>query len=396
MTYENKPFIEVDFQQSGKHGETARGDVFVSRKLEQEDRIVCVMADGLGSGVKANVLAKMTSTMAMNFVCSDMDLHRTADIIMSTLPVCSRRKIAYATFTIFDITDNGDVRVIEYDNPEYVILRGGKPVEIEKEQLKVNTRDLGQRKLYYSRFKAEHNTRAVIFSDGITQSGMGSDEYPLGWGRENAVKLLTDLCSRFPEISARELSGSMVKKALTNDGLQAKDDITCGVINFRKPRRLLAVTGPPMDERKDVEISEKVKDFKGSKVICGGTTANIIARELGREVKVNLGELDSQLPPVSAMEGVDLITEGTLTLNKTAELLEKGVDTESMKPNSAVKLADMFINSDIIDFIVGTRVNNAHQDPNLPVELDIRRNLVKRITAALKERYLKQVNMRFV
>ncbi len=392
----NSPFIEVDFARHSKDGQGAPGDVFISNRLADEGRIVCVLADGLGSGIKANVLATLTATMAMKYICSEMDIRKAAEVIMSTLPVCSQRKIGYSTFTIVDIRSDGRIRIVEHDNPPYVLLRGTDCTAIEKRNFEIETVNLGRRTLSYSRFQAEKGVRLVMYSDGVTQSGMGSPQMPLGWTDEKAVAFLAERIRRFPDISARQLAKEAVTQALGNDRYMAKDDISCAVINFRNPRKLLVMTGPPIDPTRDKMMAERITGYPGRTAICGGTTANIVARELGRDVRVDLSGFDPEVPPLSRLDGVDLVTEGTLTMSRAAELLEKGAEPEKLRPNAAVKLVDAFLQSDIIEFVVGTKINEAHQDPNLPVELDIRRNLIRHIVRMLNEKYMKQASCEFI
>ena len=176
---------------------------------------------------------------------------------------------------------------------------------------------------------------------------------------------------------------------------KAKDDITCGVIYSRNPRDLLVITGPPMHKENDTGIARIFSLFDGKKVICGGTTANILARELNRQIRVQLKNPDSQVPPFSEMDGADLVTEGIITMGKVAEMLEKGDQSAYAHENAATKLVEMFLDSDRIQFVVGTKINEAHQDPNMPVELEIRRNVIKKIAAMLEEKYLKEVHIQF-
>jgi len=395
LTMKN-PFIEVDFAQQSKAGEGAAGDVFISNRLAEEGRIVCVLADGLGSGVKANVLATLTATMAMKYVCSEMDIRKAAEVIMATLPICSKRKIGYSTFTIVDIHNDGRIRVVEHDNPPYLLMVGNEKKTVEKTQFEIDTENLGRRCLSYSCFHAEKGSRLVVYSDGVSQSGMGSSQMPLGWTDANAVSFLAGRVRRFPGISARQLSREVVSKALANDRYKPEDDISCAVINFRDPRKMLVLTGPPINPERDKTMASMIANYRGRTAICGGTTATIVSRELDRKVEVDLSSYDPQVPPLSFMEDVDLVTEGILTMSKVAELLESGKDPDTLKTNAAVKLVQAFMQSDIIEFVVGTKINEAHQDPNLPVELDIRRNLIRRIVQMLNEKCMKEATCKFI
>lgn len=398
-------FVEVGYYQVKKHGQGAEGDVFLSRKTE-DGRVITVLSDGLGSGIKAGVLATLTATMAVKFIAEEIPLRRAAGIIMKTLPVCKERGISYATFTIVDIANSDAVRIIEYDNPPYVLVRETVQVEPIKSEIAVRRSARAARGavperlrdavMHYTEFAARPGDRLVFFSDGVPQSGMGTRTKPLGWGNPRAQDYALDLVARHPGISARELARRVVKEAEANDGFEAKDDITCGVVYFREPRRLLVMTGPSVERERDREMAELFRDFAGKKVLCGGTTAGILSRELGVPVKVSLKDLDPTMPPASVMEGADLVTEGIITLGKAAEMLERRETGAGGRQNPASRIVELFLDSDQIDFVVGTKINEAHQDPTMPVELEIRRNIVKRIAALLEEKYLKETRIRYI
>ena len=236
----------------------------------------------------------------------------------------------------------------------------------------------------------------MFFSDGVTQSGLGRPGLPFGWGQQPAIEFLREQINQENEISARELSRRLVTEALTNDGRSAKDDITCGVVYYRRPRRLLVITGPPFNRERDSELADLAENFIGRKVICGGTTTNIVSRLLNRTVEVPLTQSHFELPPAAIMEGFDLVTEGTVTLAKVAELLERGNANDLARKTPASDLVTLMLQSDIVEFVVGTRINEAHQDPNVPVELDLRRNIVRKIAALLESRHLKEARVRFI
>jgi hypothetical protein len=383
--------IEVDHASHPKHGQVVAGDVFVSRKLRAEDRVVSVLSDGLGSGIKASVLATLTATMGLKYAASFVDVRKSAEIIMDTLPVCKVRKISYSTFTIVDVAGDGEARIIEHGNPPALLLRGDGAIRLASRTVRLERWQ--ERPIGHSACRLRIGDRIVCLSDGVTQSGMGAPAMPLGWGEDAATAHALALIRAEPGISARRLAAAMVERAVRNDGGRPKDDVSCAVIHFRRPRRLLVLTGPPFARDHDAELAELVQTFRGRKAICGGTTASIVARRLARPVRVILDDLDPDLPPRSEMEGVDLITEGTLTLGKVAELLEAGAG-EAPPANAAGRLLELLLESDCIDFVVGTRINEAHQDPNIPQELELRGTLVKRIARLLEEKHLKETQVR--
>lgn len=389
-------YIEVNSQQRNNDGERISGDVFLYKYIKEEDRVITVLSDGMGHGVKANILATLTATMALNFTREHKDVDRIAEIIMNTLPVCSERKIAYSTFTIIDIESNGRVTILEYDNPSPVILRGNQVFEPEWKKVKLEKGQHAGKILRTCSFIPLREDRIILCSDGVSQSGMGSESLPFGWERGNvsayAASLVTGECS----ISAIMLAGKIVTMAHKNDSYKARDDISCAVIYFREPRKMIICSGPPYEKEKDPDLASRVKDFKGKVILCGGTTADIIARELNRTIVDELIFEDPELPPESFLQGIDLVTEGILTLQKVNEILKTYNNSVRLGKGPADKIVKMIMESDEIQFIVGTRINVAHQDPNLPVDLEIRRTVVKRIARLLEEKWLKKVSVEYI
>jgi hypothetical protein len=181
-----------------------------------------------------------------------------------------------------------------------------------------------------------------------------------------------------------------------NDGFNPKDDTSCGVVYFREPRRLLLCTGPPIDEANDTVLATTVKDFEGMRILCGATTSDIVSREWGETITDSFEFDDPDLPPVSAMPGIDLITEGILTLTKVTDILRDYSPSYPLGKGPADRIVRMLMESDEIHFLIGTRINEAHQDPSLPLDLEIRRTVVRRIARLLEEKFLKEVAVRFL
>lgn len=397
MTENQDYFIEINYAQRFKNKMRVSGDTFISKKIKESRRIINVLSDGLGSGIKANVLSTLTASMALKYAAADRDLSKAAKTIMRTLPVDAVRKISYSTFTILDIDYLGRCHVIEYDNPPYVLIRNGESIEIPKQIIKGEIEDHRDYELHLSELQMAVGDKLVFFSDGVTQSGIGTNRYPFGWGQENIIDFLKYQYNRDKTISARKLAARVVEHAFANCNYKATDDITCGVINIRKPRKLLVLTGPSVKEENDSFMAQHLENYRGKTAICGGTTTQIIARELKRKFVVDIDSLDPEVPCCSTMPGVDLVAEGMLTLGKAMEILEKGCPEEEMQRNhGAVKLINLFLESDIIEFMVGTKINEVHQDPNMPIELGIRRNTMKSLARILDEKYLKETSIHFL
>lgn len=389
-------YIEVGSALRNHAGERICGDIFLSERVREEGRTVVVLSDGMGHGVKANLLATLTATMALNFTKEHKDAHKIAEIIMNTLPVCSERKISYATFTIVDIEQDGQCTILNYDNPDAIVMRGKESYQPEWQIITIEAGEYSQKKIKACSFHALKEDRVLLMTDGITQSGLGRDLFLLGWGAEAVEKHFLNLVNEQSDISASRLASLVVNKAHANDGYQAKDDTSAAVIYFREPRRLLICSGPPYEKKKDMELAQVVKKFNGKKILSGGTTAEIVSRELDIAIEDTLEFDDPDLPPISYMKGIDLVTEGILTLSKTAEILDKYSTRTELGKGPADRIVRQLLESDAIHLLAGTAINVAHQDPNLPVELEIRRSVMKKIARILEDKFLKEVSLRYI
>jgi len=389
-------YIEVNSQQRNHDGERICGDVFLNKYIKEEDRVIAVLSDGMGHGVKANVLATLTATMALNFTREHKEVDRIAEIIMNTLPVCSERMISYSTFTIVDIESSGSVNILEYDNPSTIILRGSDIFDPSWKEVVLNKGKNAGKVLKTCTFMPSKEDRIIFFSDGAAQSGMGSEAFPFGWGRDDIASYASTLVKGDISMSALNLSGKIVTMAHKNDAYKAKDDISCATIYFREPRKLLLCTGPPYEKEKDRDLAFKVKEYKGKVILCGGTTADVVARELNKAIIDELIFEDPELPPESFIEGIDLVTEGILTLQKVNEILKSYNNSVRLGKGPADKIVRLLMESDEIHFVIGTRINVAHQDPTLPVDLEIRRTVVKRIARLLEEKWIKKISFEYI
>ena len=393
-------FIEIDYFHKKKKGEAAAGDVFLAQKNHSGCRIVATLSDGLGSGIKANVLATLTSAMISKFALMDIPFERATEIIINSLPVNSESGLAYATFTLVDARQDMTVRIFEYDNPPTLILRGAKPVTVKKERIPITRKKKNtgpeNEALFVSALTAVAGDRIIFFSDGVTQSGMGGEAYPSGWGSKEVEKHIIKIITADPLISSSDLARLLVLRAEENGADEPKDDISCAVLYFRKPRNLLIMTGPPFRPESDKEFARIFAEFNGKKIISGGTSAQIVARELGTTITDDGPVYNTGIPPAAKMEGADMVCEGIITLGAVAKELASSEPLQRGSKNPVSRLIEFLLDSDIITFVVGTKINEVHQDPTMPVELEIRRNVVKRIASLLEEKYMKSTHIRYI
>lgn len=385
-------FIDVDCSQLKKYNQNAYGDYFASKRYPEEGRLIAVLSDGLGSGIKANILSCMTATMLLKFVEGEVNIKKAAEIIMNSLPVCKVRKISYSTFSAIDCDDDGNVKIVEEGNPEFIWIRNNEILAPEFNE--VNSKKFKSRKMKTYKFQVKQGDRLIFCSDGVTQAGLGGNRLKLGLRRDGLIEILKEKLEKEKEISSSELSKYIVQQARNIEAdKKPKDDVSACVLYFREPRTSLIFTGPPYHQQKDAEYSKIFDQFQGKKAICGGTTANLVSRELSRTIKTENTISIGNLPSCSHMDGVDLITEGILTLTKSLEYLETSFGD---KENAGVKLVKFLLDSDCINFMVGAKLNQAHYDPNLPIEIEIRKNIIKKMAKILEDKYFKKVSVQYM
>lgn len=395
---DEKYHIEVAHFQYNHQDEKICGDVFISKRIRDENRVLAVLSDGMGHGVKANVLATLTATIALNLSQEHKNATTIAEIIMKALPVCSERNLSYSTYTIVDaVIDDEIVNILEFENPQTIIMRGKYIYEPNREKVLLEnlSADKRDQDLRACTFTPQLEDRIIFYSDGIIQSGLGFG-MTTGWGRNNLIEYVRSLIEAMPDISGSLLAEKIVKKASANDLHSPKDDLTCCVFYYREPRRTMICTGPPFNMEQDGEFAQKLQEFPGRKIISGATTSEIISRELRRTITDEM-IVDNSLPPSSKMEGVDLVTEGVLTLNKVIKLLESlKYPYLQLGKGPADQLCQLLLDSDEIYILVGTKINESHHDPTLPIEIEIRRTLIQRLQKVLWDKYMKVVKIEYM
>jgi hypothetical protein len=310
---------------------------------------------------------------------------------MDSLPVWEVRKIGYATFSLFDFRLGGRARVTEMGNPGYIHLRDVSEVAPLKDEMVVSEH-WPDREVRECEADFRPGDRIIMCSDGVTQAGLGQRrDMKFGWRRSGVLQFVQRLIASDPEISAKDLSSAIAREALNLVPGGCKDDISCVVAYLRRPRVMRVLTGPPYYREHDGDYARQALIGPEHVVVCGGTSANILERELGVKVKVSLADMRSSggLPPIGRMEGIGIATEGILTLSRVLSALEE-MRSPKYEPAAARAILDMMMRHDRIEFVLGTKVNESHQDPGIPQDLELRRSVIKRITRALEHNYRKE------
>lgn len=384
-------FIDVDVCQRKKYNQNAYGDYFVSKKFSDTGKLISVLSDGLGSGIKANILACMTATMLLKFIQKGTSIEKACETVMNSLPVCQVRKISYSTFSALECTIDGDAMIVEEGNPQFLWIRDCEVLEPDFEIL--TSKEFPNRHMHLYRLKLQENDRLIFCSDGVTQSALGTKGLRLGLRREGLIEIVQNILKSDPYISSSDITKEIVRQSINFEpDRQPKDDVSAVCVYYRRPRNSVIFTGPPYHQDKDNFYAKALINFNGKKAIAGGTTANLVSRELNIPIRTSVNFNVGNLPSVSYMDGIDLVTEGILTLTKACEYLETG----DIREDAAGELVNFMRDTDCLTFMVGAKLNQAHYDPNLPIEIEIRKNIIKKIANILQNKYYKKVTVQYM
>lgn len=392
-------FVEIACQKVNFHGDRICGDNFVRRYIPNQERTVAILSDGMGHGIKANILSTLTSSILVNMVEAKEDLQKIASTIIKTLPVCSIRGISYSTFTIFDFhhRDNS-VTIVEYDNPQSIILRNGQLFVPQWECMEIADEDMkvGRRTILTTTFEAKQGDGIIFCSDGVTQSGLGNDGYPFGWSVSKLREYVLSIVDNHPNITSQEIASSIVSRAIYLDADRPKDDISCVAIHLRKPQRLLFCSCPPTIEVKSREITELIVNYDGKTAISGYPLAELVGRELGVEITKNLTSTDPDVPPIWKIEGVNLVTEGLITLGKVLDVLEKYPASNLMRGRGAAyRMCDLLLEADVIEMVVGLR-ERVDTSTVWADDYVLRRKVLRSISEIMESKFNKLVTVMYL
>ncbi len=353
--------------------------------IEQDDNsTVIVLADGLGSGVKASILSTLTSKIISTMMAEGLPLEECVSTIAATLPICSVRGVAYSTFTIIHLINNETAELIQYDNPMVILLRDCEVYNYPKTELNVDGK-----KIYKSVVNLKENDIFIAMSDGCPHAGIGL-AYNFGWKWED----IADFMKTFAHVgyTAKTLSTILVDECNKQYGYRPGDDATACVVRIRSREPMNILFGPPRNRDDGDRMMSLFFSKEGKHIICGGTTSSIAAKFLGKQVKPSLVFEQSDVPPIAEIEGVDLVTEGVITINKVIEYAKDALDKNekyehwSVSRDGASMICRMlFEEATDINFYVGRAVNPAHQNPDLPINFNIKMNLVEELVACLKK-----------
>ena len=364
-------------------GEQLCGD-HVEIVEQNEDSTVIVLADGLGSGVKASILSTLTSKIISTMMAAGLPIEECVSTIAATLPVCSVRGVAYSTFTIMHLINNEAAEIIQYDNPQVIVLRDNVNYDYPKTEMNIDGK-----KIYKSVIRLHENDIFIAMSDGCPHAGIGM-AYNFGWKREDIIDFMETMS--VAGLTAKNLSTLLVDECDKLYGYKPGDDATACIVKIRKREPMNILFGPPSNRDDCDRMMSLFFSKQGKHIICGGTTSSIAAKYLRKPLQATLNFEKSDVPPIAKLEGVDLVTEGVITMNKVIEYAKDYLGKNELyeqwnyKRDGASLICQLlFEEATDINFYVGRAINPAHQNPDLPINFSIKMNQVEELSKSLKE-----------
>lgn len=379
----NNLCADIGYKSIFHYGEELCGD-HVDIVEQDENSTVVVLADGLGSGVKASILSTLTSKIISTMMAAGLSIEECVSTIAATLPVCSVRGVAYSTFTIIHIINNDTAEIIQYDNPHVILIRNNENYDYPKMEMNID----GKR-IYKSLIKLCENDIFIAMSDGCPHAGIGT-AYNFGWKREEIIEFMEALAGC--GYTAKTLSTILIDECNKLYGGEPGDDATACIIKIRRREPMNILFGPPSNRNDGNRMMSLFFSKEGKHIICGGTTSSIAAKFLRKPLRPSLNFENSDIPPTAELEGVDLVTEGVITVNRVLEYAKDYLDKNecyekwSFKRDGAALISRLlFEEATDINFYVGRAINPAHQNPDLPINFNIKMNLVGELSACLKQ-----------
>ncbi len=378
----NNLCTDIGFKSVNKKGEQLCGD-HIEIVDQNENSLVLVLADGLGSGVKACILSTLTSKIISTMIANNLSVEECVSTIAATLPVCEKRGVAYSTFTIIRITNNSEAEIIQYDNPHVIMLRGGENFEYPRTSM-----EIGGKTIYKSKLQLEKNDVFIAMSDGAIYAGVGK-ALNFGWQRDSIIDFMVGNYDK--KMSAKGISQLLLDECNDLYGGEPGDDTTVAAVKIRQRIPVSLMIGPPSNQGDLKKMQTLFFAKEGKHIVCGGTTSKLASEYLGKPVVPCLDYFDPEIPPIAKIEGIDLVTEGVVTMTKVLEYADSylngsiSISDLSMKKDGASKIAHMlFEEATDISFYVGRAVNPAHQNPALPINFNVKMQLIDEVSKKLK------------
>ncbi|WP_346913924.1 SpoIIE family protein phosphatase [Clostridium sp.] len=373
-------FLESGFASINKHGESISGDFYTT--IKSKDKTTFVLSDGLGSGIKANILATLTSKILGTMMSSNMSIEESVYTIAKTLPICKVRNMAYSTFTILQIYQRGDAYLAQFDNPSIILMRDGKNVVYDSTR-----KVMYEKEIHESNIRLSIGDMIILVTDGVTSAGLGRTTKN-GWRRESIIEYVQRWYT--PDMSPQRMAATIANASMDLYLNSPDDDITVAVFKICERKVVNLMVGPPEHKEDDNKVLKLFFSRKGKKIICGGTTAKIASRYLNKPIVINNNTGSEEIPSTACIEGVDLVTEGVITLEKVLYIAKQysitsnvSLDLKNKIDGASVIAKILFEETTDINFFIGNAINSFHNDSNSHISHTIKLGIIRELEKIL-------------
>ena len=343
--------VEIITEQISKKSDKPNGDVFAT--VRDKSSTIHILCDGVGSGIKANIAATMTVARFNELIRGGFSLRQAIECIVKTMEEARLKDLPCAFLTVVRVLTNGVTSIISYEMPDSLFVANRY-----SSILKSFCQTYDQGIIAESDCSLNIGEGIIVLSDGITNAGMGKG-LPLGWTIEGVNKFVNERLASGKNI--KDLPKLIIREAKKIWKNKIEDDCSVSFIYCRKGRVINLFSGPPSDDEMDTIVVNKFLSNEGLKIVCGASTAKIVARVIGKELVINPNFKSMIAPPNYEIEGIDLVTEGAVTLNQLYNVWDE--DFEKMEKDSPVTDLYALINvADRVNIYAGKSKNPANDD----------------------------------
>jgi len=368
-------FFDDLLHQHNKKGYSVCGDHCICERTPAGT--IYVLCDGIGSGVYANISAIFSANHILELIRGGMSPRITCETVAASMHRAHSEDMQFAAFSVAYIQPDGQFTIYSYEAPSPVLLQN-------------NHATLPTQRFYTAGFEIISEVDGILtegdaillFSDGVSQAGLGHG-YGMGIGSDGVVNFINR--NYDPDDGIVELPKQIMAMCQQVSAGNYEDDTTLALIYCRQAKELTLLTGPPSKQSLDHVYATDFMEMPGQKVICGSTTTDILARELQLQVvTLSMGNSFGQ-PPEYEIAGIDLVTEGAITLNQVYNILDE--PAERLIGNSLVeRLCLMIKSADVIHLMIGNAANVAHDDLIFKqIGVHIRKSTIQQIANTLKK-----------
>ncbi len=347
--------VEIECAQASKRQAAVCGDLVWWQRAE--DGTTVLLCDGLGSGIRAQIAASLCAARLRELMRLGFSMRRACESVVATMHEIRSRDIPFSAFAMARVLKDGAATVLTYEMPPPVFVDGRQVQVLEPRFFPLGGEVIGE-----SLCTLTPERGLLLVSDGVTQAGLGSG-LAVGWTEKGVEDYVRGCLAA--GLAPRDLPARLLEEARALSGGVLGDDTTAVALTCRPGRTIHVFTGPPRDRADDRRTVTRFLESSGVRIVCGSTTAEIVGRVLGVNVELELPAEESPFdPPRYRMDGIDLVTEGAMTLNQVYNLLDEGgaAGAEDFPDSGVTRLCALMRGADAVRFWVGLAQNPAHGD----------------------------------